>query len=186
MTSRRPAPPRRSAPRRSFQARPLPRQNEARQDGARQDGTRRGRAYAQSESDSSGHSASEDSLSCPCCGTDAHLQALEQRYGKRSLPSYGDLVNDWLGRSPKTRQGKRLTAPPRDPVGLGCVALGGMVGAAAIGTSLPVLGVAAGVTAYARHRVVKRYNRVYAPEYRKWARSLYCERCDLVFQPSER
>jgi len=68
-------------------------------------------------------------------------------------------------------------------VGLGCVALGGMVGAAAIGAaSLPVLGVTVGVTTYARHRVMKRYSRVYAPEYRKWSRSLYCQQCDVVFQ----
>ncbi|MGF1512961.1 MAG: hypothetical protein ACFB5Z_04590 [Elainellaceae cyanobacterium] len=169
MTSRRPAASRRPSPRRSFQARPLPHRSATR-------ATPEGAAARQ---------APGDEMSCPCCGTDAHLQSLGQRYGKRSLPSYGDLVNDWLGRSPKTRRGERLTAPPRDPVGLGCVALGGMVGAAAVGTSLPVLGVAAGVTAYARHRVMKRYSKVYAPEYRKWARSLYCERCDLVFRPED-
>ena len=71
-------------------------------------------------------------------------------------------------------------------MGLGCVALGGMVGAAAIGAaSLPVLGVTAGVTAYARRKVTQRYSKVYAPEYRKWARSVYCEQCDTVFDPEE-
>ncbi|MGF1499296.1 MAG: hypothetical protein ACFB8W_21085 [Elainellaceae cyanobacterium] len=147
----------RPSSRRSFQAQPMPPQPSA---------------------------SPDDSFCCPCCGMDAHVQSLGQRYGKRSLPSYGDLVNDWLGRSPKTRRGERLTAPPRDPVGLGCVAIGGILGAAAIGAaSIPVLSVTVGVTAYARHRVMKRYSKVYAPEYRKWARSLHCERCDLVFQP---
>ncbi|MEO0409079.1 MAG: hypothetical protein AAF289_17185 [Cyanobacteria bacterium P01_A01_bin.135] len=156
--SRRPASPR-SQPRRSFNARPRP-QRPRRQP--------------------------QPVAHCPCCGTDEHLQILGDRYGKRTLPSYGDLVKDWLGQSPKTRRGERLSAPNRDPVGLGCVALGGMVGAAAIGAaSLPVLGVTAGVTAYARHRVNKRYRKVYAPEYRKWARSLYCEQCDIVFGPED-
>ncbi len=168
MTSRRPASSRRPPSGRSFRARPLPRTQAGRPSSARP-------TEAQ---------ADEDEFCCPRCGKAEHLQALGQRYGKRSLPSYGDLVNDWLGRSPKTRRGERLTAPPRDPVGLGCVALGGMVGVAAVGTSLPVLGVAAGVTAYARRRVMKRYSKVYAPEYRKWSRSLYCEQCDIVFQPA--
>lgn len=158
MSSRRPAPTRR--PRRQFKAQPLPQPHRP--------------------------SPPPEAVACPCCGTSDHLQALGDRYGKRALPSYGDLVKDWLGQSPKTRRGERLSAPPRDPVGLGCVALGGIVGAAAISAaSLPILGVTAGVTAYARHKVTKRYSNVYAPEYRKWARSLYCERCDTVFQPKD-
>ncbi|MGB3612877.1 MAG: hypothetical protein WBA10_03720 [Elainellaceae cyanobacterium] len=164
MTSRRSSSPRKPSSSRTFRARPLPKR----------------------QPQSPAASPGDHGLCCPRCDSDAHLQSLGQRYGKRSLPSYGDLVDHWLGRGPKSRRGERLSAPPRDPVGLGCVALGGMVGAAAIGAaSLPVLGVTAGVTAYARHRVTKRYSRVYAPEYRKWSRSLYCEQCDIVFQPDD-